>query len=132
MAADRQYQTIAAICEAFGVNRSTFYARLRRGLLPDQALSLPVRHRALISKAEIGKRLRSAGVSPVTYQSRRRRGWTEEQALKPVGLTMARSSRTALPDGQAAVRLAEKNGVHRRKFYRRIARGVPIERAMLP
>lgn len=83
-------------------------------------------------KASICERAQRAGLIPSTVYARLRRGWTKEQAFQPVWTTRARSPRMALPDGQAAVRLAEKNGVNRRKFYRRIARGVPIERAVLP
>jgi hypothetical protein len=37
-----------------------------------------------------------------------------------------------MPDGQAAVQVAERNGVDRRTFYRRILQGVPADLAVLP
>lgn len=128
-----QDQTITQLCAMAGIPRVTFYSRLRRGWSQEKALKEPVRERRSISSRGIGRKLRSSGIGNVTYQARRQRGWTEQEALSvPVGGAKGRNAQLHLPDGQIAVHVAERNGVHRRTFYRRVKKGVPVERAVLP
>jgi hypothetical protein len=128
-----QDQTITQLCAMAGIPRVTFYSRLRRGWSQEKALATPVRQRRSISSPGIGRKLRAAGIGNVTYQARRSRGWTEKDAVSvPVGAVKGRKADLRLPDGRPAVHVAERNGVHRRTFYRRVNKGVPVERAVLP
>jgi predicted DNA-binding transcriptional regulator AlpA len=79
-------KSIGERCKAAGINRSTFYARLRRGWTEEQALGAPVAPRRFCSDDGIGERLAVAGISRSTYYGRRNLGWTEEQALRPVSI----------------------------------------------
>jgi len=120
-----------------GVSRSAYYARVRRGWSKDRARSEPAsavnRSSSVDQDQGIGERLKAAGVSRVTYYARLRRGWSKDQALaSPSDTARGRPARLVMPDGEAAVRAARRNGVARRTFYRRVERGGAVGRAAKP
>lgn len=122
---------------AAGISPSTYYGRLRRGWSKQDALAVAPRaenrKRGPDRANGIGARLRAAGISRTTYYQRLRRGWSPDQALgSPVGETVGRKPRLLMPDGQAAVDVARRNGVEQRTFYRKLQRGVPLKRAVRP
>lgn len=85
-----KYASIAAVALAYRVDRSLVQSRLKRGRTIEAALELPGAdfqpHRKPVEvggKAyeSIAAACRDNGISPLHYNSRRRCGWTLEQAL---------------------------------------------------
>lgn len=128
-------QSVADKLQAAGISRSTYYGRLRRGWSQQDALSRPARdlRRKPVHKQRrgIGEKLQAAGISRVTFYARLRRGWSEEAALSgAIGENVGAPARLVMPDGRAAVLVAEENGVERRTFYRNVQRGKSLREAV--
>jgi len=86
---------------------------------------------AIEGKQTVAEKLQAAGISRVTFYARLRRGWSEEAALSgAIGEKVGAPARLVMPDGRAAVSVAEQNGVERRTFYRNVKRGKSVQEAV--
>jgi len=127
-------QTVAQKLQAAGVSHSTYYGRLRRGWSEADALARPATDLRRTAQHQqrrgIGVKLQAAGISRVTFYARLRRGMSEQDALSgAIGEKVGAPARLVMPDGRAAVSVAEQNGVERRTFYRNVQRGKSVQEA---
>lgn len=71
------------VAKAAGVGKLTYYARVRRGLDPEQAV-VPVNRPRLSDGRLAWPVAKAAGVSCGTFHYRLKAGWSPDEAIKPV------------------------------------------------
>lgn len=81
----KEYSSIAKLCEEYKINRATYYVRIRNGWTQEDALLTPItEHRIIFNQKEyssIATLCEEYKINRATYHARIRDGWTQEDAL---------------------------------------------------
>lgn len=78
----KRYRTQTALCDAYGVNRTTFCKRLKKGMTIEQALEpVIVEDHAGNQFQSVKAMLRFYNVNKQTFHARLNAGWSLEDAL---------------------------------------------------
>ena len=75
------YSSIKEMCDAYGLNRTVFEARIRHGFSLEQALTKKVKKAGLDSPT-VRALAKGYGVGSKLYKKRLKQGWKLEEALQ--------------------------------------------------
>ena len=139
---DNEFPSVKAMCAYYGVDDSTYYARLNRGCTLEQALtgngakrtpSIACKDHEDNEFLSVKAMREHYGVSDVTYYDRLKRGYTLEQAL--TGNGVKRSASIACKDHKdnefpSVKDMCEYYGVDDSTYYNRLKRGYTVEQAL--
>lgn len=141
----QEYSSIRKMCDAYGINISTFDSRMRRGMSLQDALTKGICKNERNSKAckdHLGNCYSSTtsmckayGIDVSAYRSRIRNGWNKEDALTK-GVDKTKDNTPIKCEDhlgnkyKSISKMCEAYGIDRGVYMRRIKEGMSIEDAL--
>lgn len=136
-----EYNSITEMCRSYGIKRTEYYKRLKRGWSLEETLTREVKNRGECRRKKCKDHLgneynsrdelcKAYGISYNTFKSRIALGWSLEKALT-TPLSNGKKCKDHLGNTYNSIsEMCEAHNIHRRTFKYRLKHGCTLEEAL--